>query len=155
MKNVSLRKCLFKFLNSTTIHGLSNIARSNSYIASILWLFIFIISSAGLCYFQTYGIMNYLNFDVITNIKIIQERRMLLPTITFCNMNSYKDNMNYSIEDMLVYCKYENIYCTNPYRFTEVQLSSYKCYSFNNASQLFKTSRQGKFYISNCSMILN
>ena len=133
-----------EFSNTVTIDGFSNLARSSTKLEELFWLLIISFSTCGLGYFVIHDILNYISFDVVTNIKMIQEHEMLLPTITICNMNSYKNNMNYSIEDMLVYCKYENTFCTTPKQFNEVKISSYKCYTFNNLTQLYKTSRRGK-----------
>ena len=77
---------------------------------------------------------------------------MELPTVTICNMNSARKKANYTIDQMLLTCRFENTYC-NSSQFEKLEISSYTCYSINDGKKFLngdmniaETARQGYLY---------
>lgn len=142
-----------RFFHKTTIHGISHMwSENNNKLHCSLWFIIMIISFCTLVYFIIYVLLNYLSFDVIGNTNVHMKVPMDLPTITFCNMNSYKGKMDYTIDQMLLYCQYENTRCRSD-DFIQFKISTYKCYSFNSGRdssghpvELYKSSKKGFLY---------
>ena len=57
-------------LESSSIHALPNIVRSKYYTVKFVWVFCFLLSSAGCGYFVFQSIADYLNFEVVTKIEV-------------------------------------------------------------------------------------
>lgn len=138
--------------HNSTIHGVAKLINSKNTLLRLFWLILIISSLAGCSFFILSSTMDYLNYDFISNSNVHNSVPMELPTITVCNMNSYKQKSNYTIEQMLLYCRFENSFC-NSSHFEKIQISSYTCYSINNGRILFdenttivKTAKQGFLY---------
>ena len=72
--------------NSST-HGLPNIARTNSFFLKIMW-FIFTVLCTSIClYLNVKTILNYLDYEVVTKISVINQIPAPFPTITICSLN--------------------------------------------------------------------
>lgn len=149
--NKNLGTVVKKFSKNSTIHGISHMWSESRFKTSV-WLILLFLSLLALLLFILFTVVNYLKYDTIGNSYVIMNVPMKLPTITICNMNSYKSNMNYSIDQMLLYCKFENTRC-HASHFVEVKISTYKCYSFNSGRDssghqvdLFKSSKKGYLY---------
>ena len=148
----STKKLVKEYIDNCTIHGVPRLVKSKNTLLRIFW-FLLIISSLGGCsFFILSSTMDYLNYDVISNFNVHNSVPMELPTVTICNMNSYKHKMNYTIDQMLIKCRVENTNC-NSSHFEKKQISSYTCYSFNNGKIPFDdnnviatTARQGFLY---------
>ena len=80
-----VKELLKELCEKTTAHGIPNIARANSKREVLLWLFFFCISSA-ICIYSIIGaIISYLEFEVITRIRLLSEVKSEFPTIAVCN----------------------------------------------------------------------
>ncbi len=120
----TLKELLQEYADNCTIHGVPRIVKSKYQILKLFW-FVLIMSSLGGCsFFILSTTMDYLNFDVISNFNVHYSVPMELPTVTICNMNSYNQRANYTIEQMLLTCKVENSNC-NSSHFEKLQISSY------------------------------
>jgi len=153
LEEEKIQSVLESFLQKTTIHGIYHMVSEDNKLRRIIWLIILLLSLGFLVFFIIYTVLNYLKLDVIGNLKVIIEVSMEIPTLTICNMNSYRSNVNYTIDQMLLYCEYENTVCDASY-FVEFPISTYKCYSFNSGRnrsghkmRLLKTSKKGYSYV--------
>ena len=68
-------------LESSSIHALPNIVRNKYYTIKFVWVFCFLLSSAGCGYFVFQSIADYLSFEVVTQIEVK-------------NLNSLSKNQN-------------------------------------------------------------
>ena len=101
----STKKLVKEYIDNCTIHGVPRLVKSKNTLLRIFW-FLLIISSLGGCsFFILSSTMDYLNYDVISNFNVHNSVPMELPTVTICNMNSYKHKMNYTIDQMLIKCR--------------------------------------------------
>lgn len=83
-------------IESSSIHGISNVFRSKRLLFKIVWIILFTFGS-GLCSFFVYqNIQAYFEFNVNTKLEMIYQVPLTFPAVTFCNLNPYIKN--YSID---------------------------------------------------------
>ncbi len=144
---------LKRFTSKTSIHGISHIGSSHSVIKTIIWSILLLCSFGALIYFIIYTVLNYVASNVVIHSDVIDSVPMELPTITICNMNSYKSYQNYSIDEMILSCLVDSSTDCNSSQFIEMPVSTYKCFSFNSGLdknnqrvEMMATSRKGFLY---------
>ena len=74
----------------STSHGLSNVFRSKRISMKVMWFFLFTASSSFGVSMVIRSIFQYLQFEVVTKIDIINESPTEFPTITFFNLKHSK-----------------------------------------------------------------
>ena len=84
-----IKEALREIALSSTCQGLPNIVKSNSLFFRIFWTFFLIVSSSYCFYSIVKSINSYLNWEVITNIDVINEIPAQFPAVTFCNLNLF------------------------------------------------------------------
>jgi hypothetical protein len=142
---MNLKKQAIEIMSTTTCHGIPNIirARKNPCLA-FMWTVSFLVCTGYFSYLTIISIQNYLSYQVITSINIVNESPILFPTVTICNLNGYfqKDVLNESIID----CLFNNIIC-NKSDFTGIAMNSYgTCLRFNDdLINIKKTYVAGKY----------
>jgi len=116
MYSKSLKNILIRSASATTMHGLPNMVRTKRLLVRIVWAFCFLIAFALCAYLIIESFINYLKFDVVTTVRIINEPYAEFPAIMLCNKNNlnddlYEDLLNHSIinETFLKSLKKENI----------------------------------------------
>jgi hypothetical protein len=68
----------------------------------IIWIIALIIS-AGLCGYMVYGsIVNYMQFGVVTSIRVTAENPMVFPTVTICNLNPFVTDASFYMLNNIV-----------------------------------------------------
>ena len=72
---------------SSVIHGIPKIFKSNRVIIKLVWLLCLFVAISCCLYAMSSNINEYLSYDVSTNIKIITESKTEFPTVTVCNIN--------------------------------------------------------------------
>jgi len=94
----SVKKTLYKSLKSTTVHGIPNLINSKKAITKTLW-FICFLFSASLCgYLVVESILVYLKYEVVTTVRVLNERMSEFPAVMLCNKNNLNEKL---IEDLL------------------------------------------------------
>ena len=151
--STKLLSAIKKFTSKTTIHGISHIGSSHNIILTTIWLVLSFCSLGTLIYFIIFTVLNYLAFNVVINSSVIESVPMNLPTVTICNMNSYKSNRNYSIDQMVLSCVIDSSMECDPNHFVRMRISAYTCFSFNSGRdknnrnvEMLTTSRKGFLY---------
>jgi hypothetical protein len=74
----------------STSHGLPNAIRNPHLPMKTMWSISFILSTALCSYLIIQTIMEYLEFDVITKVRIVGETEAEFPRITICNLNPFQ-----------------------------------------------------------------
>lgn len=83
----SFKKTLSEIILSSNSHGFPNIVRSKNTLLKIVWTSFTLLSISG-CAFMIYkSVVQYLEFEVTTKIRIINQFKATFPTVTFCNIN--------------------------------------------------------------------
>jgi hypothetical protein len=93
----SVKQTLYKSFKSITVHGVANLVNSNKPITKAIW-FICILVSASLCgYLVVESILVYLNYEVVTSVRVLNERMSEFPAVMLCNKNNLNEKL---IEDL-------------------------------------------------------
>ena len=88
-KKESLKKFAYEFFVSTTCHGLPNIMRTENILLKIFWLLCLLASSVLCSIVVIQSVNEYLEFDVVTKIRVKNEKSTTFPAITLCHMNPF------------------------------------------------------------------
>ena len=86
----SLRPIIKDFALNTSVHGLSDIARSQSKHNCILWTILFLTFAGVMTYFVTESIKIYFEYPTQTSVSIVDERSQVFPAVTFCNYAPFR-----------------------------------------------------------------
>jgi len=103
------KKRINELLKGSTAHGIPNIMKSNSLIIKIMWAVFFIASTVAGSYYTIDSILDYLRFNTVTTIQILDEEKSKFPTVSFCGFPKF----NSSIERIVLSVKFQNEYKTN------------------------------------------
>ena len=99
-----------------------------------------LVSSAIYCCFSIYkSVLNYFEFEVITNIDSKFTLPIEFPAVTICN-----SNQNITLDDMLIECHFNVENCTFEDFYLNVRGGGFKCYTFNMGKDFFGNSRKIK-----------
>ena len=85
-----IKEKFIEWSSSSTSHGYPNIFKTKYRLLKVIWTF-FLLAAVGCClFFLTRSINSYLEFGVITNIEMVDERPVIFPTITICDLEKFQ-----------------------------------------------------------------
>ncbi len=123
-------------LSESTCHGVPNILKSDRIFFKFMWFIFFVIS----CIFGVYSIyasiIDYLSYDVVTQIQIKYESPTDFPTVTFYNLNYFSPDFKnkFNLKDILIKCDFNGVSCFY-YQFEEkTDRLGYLYYQFNTGN---------------------
>lgn len=100
----SIKKKLFELGSSSTIHGISNILKTNRLLIRIIWI-VSLLCSFSLCVSLILNsVMEYLKYDTTTDTKIIYQNPTEFPAVSFCDLQGLAKN--YTLNQTLILCVY-------------------------------------------------
>lgn len=100
--STKVKKCA----ESSTIVSLSRIATTDRKSIKLMWTF-FTLVCTGFCLFLIEeNVKNYLEFNVVTRVRIINEFPSDFPTISICNLNQF--TTNYSVQFLKNFARENN-----------------------------------------------
>ena len=79
-------------LASTTGHGLGNIVGTDNLCLKIMWFIVWLIGVGFTLYLIISSLIGYFAWEVITKVRVIDERPMIFPKVTFCNVDPFVTN---------------------------------------------------------------
>jgi len=95
IKNEIKNECL-SLVDQFTMHGLPNVFRARNAFMKVTW-FILFLASTGFCTWLTVkSIMDYLNYNVVTEIRIQTEIPFQMPAITICNSIPFTEDFAFT-----------------------------------------------------------
>ncbi|RNA43641.1 acid-sensing ion channel 5-like [Brachionus plicatilis] len=81
---------IFKeWTESMTMHGFPNIFRTNFLSIKIMWIILFLCSNMACFGLIIMNLINFLNFEVVTKIRVIEKDSIKFPAVTICNINPF------------------------------------------------------------------
>ena len=97
-----LQKVLFEWSKSVDINCYHKMFEYRpNFKAQFIWLFILLVSTGATFYFISKSIMDYLNYDVVSQTNIIYEIPTQFPTVTFCDNNPFSSNASQSFMETI------------------------------------------------------
>ena len=91
-KTQKLKNIVTSCLESTTGHGLPNIIRTEHIGLKVFWLIAWLVGLGLTLYLLITSILAYFDYGVVSQIQIINERPMLFPEVTICNLDPFVTN---------------------------------------------------------------
>lgn len=87
----------------STSHGLPHVAKRKNVALKVLWL-VCLLASASVCSYLVYSsIDDYIGWDTVSKIEIIQEIPTYFPTVSICNLNQLSTNFSIQfMRDLLI-----------------------------------------------------
>jgi hypothetical protein len=98
-----------ELLEFSTAHGIPNIIRSKNRFIVLMW---FIFFASFVCigsYLVMNSIFDYLKFNTVTTVSIINEHQAPFPAVSICGF----PNINATLNDTIKKIRFENVYQTN------------------------------------------
>lgn len=134
-------------LESSSVHAIPNIIRNKFYTVKVMWILCFFISSIGCAIFIWDSICDYLNFDVITNVKIDYVNKLKFPMITICSVYPQQPkNVLNMLNDTIISCTFNFIPCKiqNDFEFYNDSVYNF-CFRFNSGKNMKGSSVETKY----------
>jgi len=137
LKKIS--KTVLSVIEDSTVHGLPNIVKNERIINKIMWTIVFLASFGYCTYLIVNSILDYLQFDHITQIATVFEQPTQYFTIQFCSRDAKSFN-NKTLNQLLIKCEfnYDTSCLTNPGPFFEsyIDPTYTQCFRFNSGKNL-------------------
>ncbi len=132
-----------QLVDESTAHGFAKIMNNKRLSIKLLWLVFTIISIGALIYFLYRSIVGFLNYDIITNIRVYNIKNPEFPTLSFCIYDDEEDEKS-TINETIIFCEFDQIKCN---------LSEFEKYrsNFNNETCFRFNSIQDDIEIKNVS----
>jgi hypothetical protein len=130
--NLKIKETIKSIIEDSTIHGIPRLVKPNSWISKIAWMLFFIGSISYCIYLILTAILDYLQFNTVTNIETIKDMPADFPIITICNLNQLQTNYSSQIRQ-----KYSEM----NYIFSDLQMINlYLMNEFSSLNDSFKKS---------------
>jgi Amiloride-sensitive sodium channel len=104
-------KKLFDLVETSSCHGLPNIIRSKNYSIKIIWSIAFLASFIYSLISIVNTVNEFLDFNVVVNMELIQDYDLEFPAVTICNNNPFDFTDNEAVEKIETFLK--NVTNTN------------------------------------------
>ena len=126
-----IKECVKEATLSSTIHGIPNALRAEKTFIKFLWIIGFLTTVSTSIYLISKNINDYLEYETVTKISVINEQPTIFPTLSF-QFNYSNFQGNYSLENNVIKLFYENIGLNISESFQIVQYKTNKIYKFNS-----------------------
>ena len=139
-KKEKIKQNIVELLSSSTAHGIPNMIKTSSILFKIIWSIVFILSTCAGSYFVIDSTLDYLKFQTVTNIKVIQEMQSQFPTLSFCSVPSSLLTLNsLKLDQLVLSLRFESVYETNfSHVFEEYNDTVWgKCFRYNSGKNIY------------------
>ncbi len=130
-----IKKEIIELSLGSTAYGIPNLFRKKRFFNRILWIIFLLVSSVATFFWIHDGIIDYLNYEVVTVVETIYEQPSVFPTVTFCpsSKNDFNDK---NLSDLVKGSRFgydTNISADPGNHFEEFFSQQYgKCFRFNS-----------------------
>ena len=94
-----IKKVFLECGKKSSLHGIPNIIQAKSLWLKTMWTFFFILATSVSSYLVIKSINNYLDYEVVTKIRVFRQQPAEFPTITICNLNRLANINDEKISD--------------------------------------------------------
>ncbi len=97
-KTKELRRAFQRWVDHTTLHGITYIYDSSSLLVKFIWTVVFFGFFAFACWLLSRSFTTFLNYDTDTSVSQLKVSEIAFPAVTFCNLYYSTDiyEKNYS-----------------------------------------------------------
>jgi len=99
-KTKDSRRVFQRWIDNTTLHGITFIYDSSTLIAKLIWTVVFCSFLAFACWLSRKSFITFLNYETDTGVSRLKVNEITFPAVTFCNLYYSSDinEKNYSAE---------------------------------------------------------
>jgi len=97
-KTKELRRAFQRWVDHTTLHGITYIYDSSSLFVKFIWTVVFCSFFAFACWLLSNSFTTFLNYEIGTSVSQLKVSEITFPAVTFCNLYYSTDiyEKNYS-----------------------------------------------------------
>jgi len=97
-KTKELKRAFQRWVDHTTLHGITYIYDSSSLLVKLIWTVVFCGFFAFACWLLSKSFTTFLNYETDTSVSRLKVNEITLPAVTFCNLYYSTDinTKNYS-----------------------------------------------------------
>jgi hypothetical protein len=130
-----IKKSIIDILLASTAHGIPNIFRSNNLFLILMWSTVCCISVVIGSYFVLDNILDYLNYNTVTTISVVNEKSTEFPTISLCS----HPGINRTLNETILRIRFDRVLETNVEKYFEEFNDPVfgKCFRFNSGRNYF------------------
>jgi hypothetical protein len=111
-KSKELRRAFQRWVDHTTLHGITYIYDSSSLLVKFIWTVVFCGFFAFACWLLSNSFTTFFNYEIATSVSRLKVNEITFPAVTFCNLYYSTDinGKNYSaavikqIDDLNRFC---------------------------------------------------
>jgi len=100
-KSTELIRAFERWVDHTTLHGITYIYDSSSFFVKFIWIVVFCGFFAFACWLLSKSFTTFLNYEVDTSVSRLKVNEITFPAVTFCNLyysaNIYEKNYSASV----------------------------------------------------------
>jgi hypothetical protein len=99
-KTEKLRRAFNRWVDHTTLHGITYIHDSSSLFVKFIWTVVFCGFFAFACWLLSKSFITFFDYDINTSVSRLKVSEITFPAVTFCNLYYSTDinEKNYSSE---------------------------------------------------------
>jgi hypothetical protein len=137
-KLVKVKKRTGELLETSTLHGIPNIVRTKSLFILIMWSSFTVLSACYGSYFVFKSIVDYLKYDTVTKIEIINEKVVQFPAISICTIPI----LNTTINEIVIKSYFDDLLQSNFSDYFEEYADPLKgkCFRYNTGKNIHNKS---------------
>ncbi len=134
--NIKKRTC--ELLEVSTSHGIPNLIRTKSILILIMWSVCTVLSASLGSYYVFTSILDYLKYDTVTKIEVINEKEVQFPAISICALPSF----NTTINKIITKCYFDDVLQSNFSNYFEdyIDVVKGKCFRYNSGKNIHNKS---------------
>ena len=88
-KRLILKKNFFRCMSTSTGHALGSLVGDKSIGIKMMWFIAWLIGVAFTLFLIIQSLIEYFEYSVITNSRMINEKPIIFPKVTFCNHDAF------------------------------------------------------------------
>lgn len=131
---------------SSTFHGIPSFIKSKRKLIKVMWMTLYLAALATSAFLVTKTVLEFLSYEVNTDLTIEYQNPSEFPTISFCNLSPPKEKYT-SFDDIKITYKFDESIGNSSDIVTYDERLFGTCFRFNsNESNLKKSMMPGKIY---------
>ena len=124
----------------STSHGLPSVFRTDKICLKLMWLCLFIFGTSFGVYTVIETIKTYLNYEIVTNIQVINEIPTAFPAVTFYFLKNNKFNL---LNNSILKCYFNKIRCNSNDFYLNQDNQGYTSFTYKNQTSYLGGSSYG------------
>ena len=84
-----LKSMLVDYSLTSTAQGCQKIFQAKSIKAKLIWVIVFLGSFGGTAFFESKGLIDYLQYEVVSKTRVFKEIPSVFPAVTICDNNAF------------------------------------------------------------------